>query len=179
MIGEIDVLTMDELSLKLVPKAILDPSAKPGAPVKAARVRFWSYPFKRSPTEGILGAKWLVNLIGIHYFGHVTTADLSWSSTVNTDFAISTLARVPRLQELNLHASSLSDAELVHLERLTDLFSLNIAGTEVKLSELSLVRTRHRRWRERIKAGIAVCNDHPVTACPANWSAIVRLASAL
>ena len=78
-----------------------------------------------------VGERWaprgLVELVGVDYFGHVTTANLRWSETVTTDAAIEKLARLTRLQELSLHASSVSDAGLANVKRLTDLVDLSSA----------------------------------------------------
>ena len=118
---------------------------------------------------------WLVTLIGVDYFGHLTSADLSWCSTGNTDAAMVKIARLTRLQELNLNESSVSDAGLAHLTGLGSLTWLRVDDTEVsdaglvhleRLTTLSptfpRAHPRHRCWNRRAEADSAEPEDHPL-----------------
>jgi hypothetical protein len=67
-------------------------------------------------------AKWLADRLGVDYFGHVF--DVSF---VGADPELAYIRRLPRLESLSICGSaSVTDAGLVHLERMTDLRSLFI-----------------------------------------------------
>ncbi len=104
---------------------------------------------------------WLIDLIGVDYFGQVTIVALYDSSTT-TDATIEQVGHLTRLRELLLFESSINDATLVHLNGLTNLDSLELAGVRVtdagldhlegmtKLTVLSLqavLRSPTRGWR--------------------------------
>lgn len=94
------------------------------------------------------GLLWLVDFIGVDYFGHVT--EVSFLSTA-TDTTIVQGAGVSHLGTLN--GSSVADAGLAYLKGLTKLSDLNLFGTQVtdaglahlkgltELSELNLLGT--------------------------------------
>jgi Leucine-rich repeat (LRR) protein len=95
--------------------------------------------------------RWLVDLIGVDFFGHVTAAGLS---RTETDATLVQVSRLSQLEELFLNQSSVTDAGLQHLDGLTDLTRLYVGDTQVsdaglahlkrltKLSELRLHRTQ-------------------------------------
>jgi internalin A len=72
--------------------------------------------------------RWLTDLIGVDYFGHVTYVRLS---RFETSSIISQIERLARLQRLRLVATSFSDAGIAHLNKLTELTSLDLRGTKV------------------------------------------------
>jgi hypothetical protein len=73
---------------------------------------------------------WLVELIGVDFFGHVTDAGLSPSSTT-TDAMTVHVGRLTRLGRLSLDQTSLTDAGLRHVKGLTELVFLDLSGTAV------------------------------------------------
>jgi internalin A len=74
--------------------------------------------------------RWLTDLVGIDYFGHVTAIWLARSSTAS-DSAIAQVGRLTRLRYLSLHGPSVGDSALAHLTGLTDLSWLDFDGTQV------------------------------------------------
>jgi hypothetical protein len=96
--------------------------------------------------------RWLVDLIGIDYFGHVTSVVLC-THTLATDAAIAQVGHLTRVEDLSLPESSVCDEGLSHLKSLTALVYLDLSGTKVtdaglvhltrmtKLSSLQLART--------------------------------------
>jgi hypothetical protein len=72
---------------------------------------------------------WLVELIGVDYFGHVTLAEIQWPST-GPDALLAQVGRLTQLDVL-ISSASLSDAGLVHLQGLTKLELLDISGTKI------------------------------------------------
>jgi hypothetical protein len=73
---------------------------------------------------------WLVDLIGVDYFGHPTVAEIRWR-WMGTDAALAQVGRLTQLQVLNVSSPSLSDAGLARLKGLTKLSILDLAGTQV------------------------------------------------
>jgi hypothetical protein len=73
---------------------------------------------------------WLVDLIGVDYFVHVTTVQFPMSSKP-TDSTIARVGSLTRLRSLFDYSSSVSDAGLAHLTGLTDLEELELFGTPV------------------------------------------------
>jgi hypothetical protein len=74
--------------------------------------------------------RWLVDLVGVDYFGHVT---IVWSPprARSTDATLAQIGRLTQLQVLDLPESFISDAGLAHLEGLTNLFDLGLEGTQI------------------------------------------------
>jgi Leucine-rich repeat (LRR) protein len=91
------------------------------------------------PTGPTWAPRWLVNLIGVDYFGHVYVVGLFPSSMTagavapdaGTDAVMVTVAGLTRLQLLYLSQSSISDAGLKHLRGLTELRSLSLSGARI------------------------------------------------
>ncbi len=102
----------------------------------------WQWSNGKLNPQGNPGApKWLVDLIGIDYFGHVTEATLTRKAT---DAELAQVGRLIRLQVLTLELSSVSDAGLSHLNGLTKLSELNLDSTHVTdagLAHLKGLRT--------------------------------------
>ena len=64
--------------------------------------------------------RWLVDLIGVDYFGHVTVAWIGPSSTV-TDAVMAKVGRMTQLQNLIIDYTSVGDTGMVHLSGLRKL----------------------------------------------------------
>jgi internalin A len=102
--------------------------------------------------------QWLVNLIGVDFFGHVTLVHIDGSSTA-TNATMEHVGRLTRLEWLNLLKSSIGDAGLNHVMGLTKLKQVNLNSTGVSdsglvnlegLSSLSSLSPRpHARHRRR------------------------------
>jgi hypothetical protein len=75
--------------------------------------------------------RWLVDRIGVDYFGHVTAAVAHHMSAETSDAVLAQVGRLTRVQSLNLHDSSISDAGLVHLKGLTNLQVVLLYRTQV------------------------------------------------
>jgi hypothetical protein len=91
-----------------------------------------AYEWARTNGEWIIGGepaapRWLVNLIGVDYFGHCTAVFLGSPATAPD----SAIAQVRRLTGLHLFGSSLGDAELAHLRGLLGLRYLILNDTQV------------------------------------------------
>ena len=72
--------------------------------------------------------RWLVNLMGVDYFGCITRVELI--GTAN-DAALVQVGRLARLEHLNLWDSSVSDTGLAHLQGLTELSHFDLRFTPV------------------------------------------------
>jgi hypothetical protein len=73
---------------------------------------------------------WLVDRIGIDYFGHVTNASF-YGGTADADSRLTNVASLAQLERLSLTGSPISDAGLAHLSNLTNLSRLDIDYTPV------------------------------------------------
>jgi internalin A len=71
---------------------------------------------------------WLVDLVGVDYFGHVTVVGCSFSAS---DATLADIGRLTRLQLLYANSPYLGDAGLAHLKGLTKLTRLDLFGTRV------------------------------------------------
>ncbi len=91
------------------------------------------------------GPRWLVDQIGIDYFGHVTQVRVVAVHELS-DAELIQISHLTGLEELDLHRSRVTDASLAHLEGLTDLHSLTLFHTDV--SDAGLMRLK-RLWRLR------------------------------
>jgi hypothetical protein len=99
------------------------------------------------------GPKWLVDRVGIDYFGHVTLVNLVHRGP-ERESVLSHVGRLGRLQELCVHSSSVTDAGLARIRELKNLRRLILYRTQVtdaglvylkgltNLSELYLNQTR-------------------------------------
>jgi hypothetical protein len=97
--------------------------------------------------------RWLVELVGVDYFVHVTAVWL-FSTSKAPDATLAQVGRLTRLQALFDYSSSVSDAGLAHLTGLIELSLLSLPDTRVtdgglaplkgltKLTQLDLSRTR-------------------------------------
>jgi Leucine Rich repeat len=98
----------------------------------------WEWRDGKSIPGGVpLAPRWLVELIGIDYFGHATRATLF---PVANDEVLVNVGRLNQLQELNLHRSTVSDAGLSRLNGLTQLTRLYLGQTAVSDAGLAHLR---------------------------------------
>jgi hypothetical protein len=74
--------------------------------------------------------RWLVDQIGIDYFGHVTQVRLVAVHKLS-DTELNHIAHLSGLEELDLHRSPVTDATLARLDGLTDLQSLILFHTGI------------------------------------------------
>jgi hypothetical protein len=82
---------------------------------------------------------WLADLIGVDYFGHVTSVWLS-STSNPPDAVLAHVARLSRVQLLVAARAPVSDSGLLHLKGLTELSSLiltDIHATDAGLAHLT------------------------------------------
>jgi internalin A len=82
---------------------------------------------------------WLVDLFGIDFFGRVTEVWLTRSAAA-PDAAMEQVARLTRLQRLEVDGSSVSDAGLAHMKGLTNLSDVQLRFTQV--SDAGLVHLK-------------------------------------
>ena len=100
--------------------------------------------------------KWLVGLLGIDYFGHVTLAHAGRCS----DDDLFHIASLSRLERLSIPGSSVTDVGMERLQGLNNLQSLIIFSTKigdaglVNLSGLSNLRVLELRETRISDAGL-------------------------
>jgi Leucine-rich repeat (LRR) protein len=74
--------------------------------------------------------EWLVNLIGVDYFGHVSRVRFLGLWT-GTDTVTAQVGRLTELEKLSLIISAISDTELAHLKGLKSLTSLDLIHSDL------------------------------------------------
>jgi hypothetical protein len=100
--------------------------------------------------------KWLVDLIGVDYFGHVASVDLQYCKG-KTDALMAQVEPLTRLARLSLGGSTLSDEGLSHLTGLTNLSDLDLFDTRV--SDAGLVHLKRLTRLSRLSVnGTRVTN---------------------
>ena len=82
---------------------------------------------------------WLVNLIGVDYFGHVAAVVFTPSSNPNVS-VFAHLSRLTQIEDLFASTPSVTDEHLAHLEGMTRLNVLVLDNTQV--SDAGLVRLK-------------------------------------
>ncbi len=88
----------------------------------------WQWGGHRRATRGKPWApRWLVKLMGVDYFGHVTWVSLEWA----TDPVMEQVGRLSGLQYLQANGSSLGDTGLSHLKGLTGLSQISLTRTQI------------------------------------------------
>ncbi len=84
--------------------------------------------------------RWLVDRLGVDYFGHVTSVSI-WNLK-SPDQGLAQVANLTRLEALMIQGGlRLSDSGLVGMNRLTNLRVLDLANTTVSDSGLAHVKT--------------------------------------
>jgi hypothetical protein len=127
--------------------------------IKAAGGRLdydWEWSNGKSIPRGEPWApQWLVNLIGVDLFGHVTLVHIDGSSTA-TNATIEHVGRLTRLEWLNLLKSSIGDAGK-GFSKLSDLMLASTRVTDaglVHLKELNRLSKLDLRDDQVTKAGM-------------------------
>lgn len=100
---------------------------------------------------------WLVSLIGVDYFGHVTRISLrEWAPEED----LAHIGRLSRLESIQFLPRTVTDAGMVHLAGLSRLQSLNLRDTSVTdaglvhLAGLSRLRSLDLRYTKITDAGL-------------------------
>ena len=102
--------------------------------------------------------RWLVHLIGVDYFGHVTVVEFSMYP-LPTDATLEVVGPRTQVQALDANSPSVGDSELAHLTGLTNLSILDLAGTSVtdaglaRLTGLSHLKRLYLRGTHVTDAG--------------------------
>ena len=113
---------------------------------------------KSIPPGNLWAPRWLVDRIGVDYFGHVTRVMLF---PVASDGVLVEVGRLNQLQQLNLYRSSVSNSGLSHLKGLTELTTLYLGRTAVNdaglahVRELANLRELHLEFTNISDAGLA------------------------
>lgn len=94
-----------------------------------------SYDWERKDGRSVPNGKpwaprWLLDRVGIDYFGHVTQVRVVATHELS-DADLSHISHLSQLEELDLHRSQITDARLSYLEGLADLQSLTLFHTDV------------------------------------------------
>ena len=76
------------------------------------------------PGGKVWAPNWLVDLLGVDYFGHVTRVGLLGINATNP--VIAQVECLTQLEEVSLSISGISDTEMAHLKGLTNLSSLDL-----------------------------------------------------
>jgi Leucine Rich repeat len=102
--------------------------------------------------------KWLVDLIGVDFFGSVVIVVLPDSGS---DAVLARIGHLSRLEKMNLSFSPVTDAGVAHLKGLTHLEELSLRGTRVTdtgvahLAGLGGLRRLHLGHTEVTDRGLA------------------------
>jgi internalin A len=92
----------------------------------------YEWQFKNSipnPAGKPWAPKWLVDLVGVDYFGNAVYVISCTRKT--SDAILDPVGRLSRLERLDLSDSAVTDAGLVHLEGLSRLRTLELGGTDI------------------------------------------------
>ncbi len=99
-----------------------NPYARPWTPMRLLDGKLW-------------GTKWLIDHVGIDYFGSVMTVDLipsRFNSSMRADDAtMAFVGQLGRLDSLRLTGTAVTDAGLAHLKGLTGLRDLQLGSTRI------------------------------------------------
>ncbi len=133
------------------------------------------YDWQETGTHGQVSGEpaapaWLVELLGVEYFGHIIEVRLGSSGT---DAALEPVSRLERVQWLRLDGTAVTDLGLAHLRGMSSLFRLDVQDTHVtdagilqlrgltKLKEFDLSGTQVtdaavRELRESLPPGMSI-----------------------
>ena len=114
------------------------------AAIQKAGGRVWYEPWDYKNGRPIRGGKpwwpkWLVGLVGVDYFG---TVRLVLHRGKGSDGELAQIGRLTGLRELNLSLTSVSDAGLAHLKRLTGLTWMQLDLQESAVTDAGLAHIR-------------------------------------
>ena len=126
-------------------RAIIRPLTAPSVrPDQRQGISFSSIPTPPGP-------KWLVGLLGIDFFAHVTSVTVL---KPQTDAILTHLGRLRRLKNLGVQGTLVTNTGLAHLAGLSELRSLECSGTP-ELTDAGLV---HLAGFERLE-GLSIAGD--------------------
>lgn len=94
------------------------------------------------------GWNWLVDRVGIDYFGHVTGVDFPLRSGIEAESALIYVGRLHRLQGLSIASSFVTDADLSNIKGLKNLKELYLFKTQV--TDAGLVNLKGLRKLNRL-----------------------------
>lgn len=93
------------------------------------------------------GWSWLVDSVGVDYFGHVTGVSFPPQCGPKAETALSFVRRLDRVQGISIASSSVTDAGLAHIKGLKDLRELylfNARVTDAGLADLKGLKNLNR-----------------------------------
>ena len=88
----------------------------------------YDWQWKSGPAGEPWAPQWLVDRLGVDFFGHVIAASPSQAAG-KTDQSLVHVARLTRLEALFIYSSSVTDEGLAHLKGLTKLSEINLSHT--------------------------------------------------
>lgn len=109
---------------------------------------------KRIPNGKPFWPKWLVNLVGVDYFGNVVAVDLI---DFGTDELLVEVSKLTRLEDLQLNGSEVTDAGLAFLSGLTKLKHLTLRKS--KVTDAGLIHLKALTNLEQLHLGETDCGD--------------------
>jgi hypothetical protein len=96
------------------------------------------------------GPKWLVDRIGVDYFGNVVEVWLSGPTLQDAEAALAHVGNLRRLEGLWLAAPAMTDDGMAHLAGLTKLKLLNIDLSGTAVTDAGLVHLKGLTGLERL-----------------------------
>jgi hypothetical protein len=120
-------------ALSMIAKRAREQRASVRAIERAGGRVFYDFEFTARSSTGVpTGEPWapkpLLDLLGLDYFGHIVIVEFAAGAS---DREMPYVARLGRLETLNLHGSSVTSAGLEHLRALTRLEHLRLDRTKV------------------------------------------------
>jgi len=100
----------------------------------------WQKKLVREP--GPWAPKWLVDRIGVDYFGNVVEVWLAGPRIQGAEDALAYVGHLRRLEALWLGPPTMTDAGLAHLEGLTNLKLMNISLSGTRVTDTGLVHLK-------------------------------------
>jgi len=94
--------------------------------------------------------KWLVDRIGVDYFGNVVEVWLAGPRIQGAEEALAYIGHFRRLEALWLGPPTMTDAGLAYLQGLTNLKLLNISLTDTRVTDAGLVHLKGLAGIERL-----------------------------
>lgn len=100
----------------------------------------WQRQLVREP--GPWGPRWLVDWIGVDYFGNVVEVFLAGTRIQGAEEALAHIGHLRRLEALWLAPPTMTDAGLAQLEGLTNLKLMNISLSGTRVTDTGLVHLK-------------------------------------
>jgi len=102
----------------------------------------WQRQFVGLREPGPWAPRWLVDWIGVDYFGNVVEAWLAGPRIQGAEEALAYVGHLRRLEALWLGSPTMTDAGLAHLEGLTNLKLMNISLSGTRVTDTGLVHLK-------------------------------------